>query len=145
MHFIFALLIACGGSSETPAPATTETPQAASAPVAAQPQAEVGNGEMNVQALHQRMGKETAVVVDVRTPAEFAQGHVPGAINVPLQDLKARIGELESWKGQEVAVICAVGGRSATATTYLKSEGFEQALNVVGGTRAWVQAGYPTE
>lgn len=145
MHVIFAFLLACGGASETPSPeaGSAPAPQAASAP--AQPQAAIRDGEMNVHALQQRIGKETAVVVDVRTPGEFAQGHVPGAVNIPLQELKARAGELEAYRGQEIAVICAVGGRSATATSFLATEGWPQVYNVQGGTRAWVEAGYPTE
>ncbi|RME24142.1 MAG: rhodanese-like domain-containing protein [Deltaproteobacteria bacterium] len=100
---------------------------------------------MDVATLKARIDARGAFVVDVRTPGEFAQGHVPGAVNIPLQELKARIGELEPHRSEDFAVICAVGGRSAAAVDYLRSQGFDKVVNVVGGTKAWVQAGYPVE
>jgi phage shock protein E len=62
-----------------------------------------------------------AVIVDVRTPAEFAQGHVAGAVNVPVDELPARLGEL----GPErmVVVYCASGVRSARAAALLRGAG----------------------
>lgn len=140
MTLALALLIACGSGAPE---ATASAPATPAAPAPAQPV--LGADEMNVQALHQRMGGQVDLVLDVRTPAEFAQGHVAGAVNIPLQELKARQAELAPYKDKEIAVICAVGGRSATATSYLRTEGYAQAYNVLGGTRAWVEAGYPTE
>lgn len=144
---LLALTLACGGTApEQAAPASpASTAQPASAAPAPTPVAELGEGTMNVHALHQRMGSQTALILDVRTPGEFAQGHVAGAVNIPLQELKARQAEVQPYKDQEIAVICAVGGRSATAARYLKTEGYDQVYNVLGGTRDWVSAGYPVE
>jgi rhodanese-related sulfurtransferase len=84
-----------------------------------------------------------APLIDVRTPGEFASGHVPGAKNIPLDELPARMGELGD-PAAEVFVICEVGGRSAQAASSLAAAG-RRAVNVKGGTRAWKAAGLPVE
>jgi rhodanese-related sulfurtransferase len=81
-------------------------------------------------------------LVDVRTAEEFAGGHVLGAINVPVDALEARLGEL--GPPGEVHVICQSGGRSARAAQTLAAKGFV-AVNVTGGTGAWKAAGYAVE
>ena len=82
------------------------------------------------------------VVVDVREPAEFAMGHVPGARLVPLQTVPSLLGQLP--EEEPVYLVCAVGARSAQAAMFLAHHGVD-AVNVDGGTRDWVQAGYPVE
>lgn len=62
-----------------------------------------------------------ALLLDVRTPGEFAEGHVEGAINIPVQDLGMRVGEIT--KGREVVVYCRSGGRSAVAAQMLRGRG----------------------
>lgn len=79
-------------------------------------------------------------VLDVRQADEYEAGHVPGAVLVPLDQLPARLGELPS--DQELNVICRSGGRSATAVEALNRAGYA-AVNVAGGTLAWVDAGNP--
>ena len=71
-----------------------------------------------------------AWLVDVRTPGEFASGHPKGARNVPLQDLPARAKELP--KDREIIVYCRSGARSASATSILRSKGFEQVHDAGG-------------
>jgi rhodanese-related sulfurtransferase len=83
-----------------------------------------------------------AVVVDVREPDEFAQGHVPGARLVPLQTVPGLVGELPA--DEPVYLVCAVGARSAQAAMFLAQHGVD-AVNVDGGTRDWMVAGYPVE
>jgi rhodanese-related sulfurtransferase len=83
-----------------------------------------------------------AAVIDVREPAEFAEAHVPGAVLIPMDQLGARIGELD--KKSPVHLICRSGHRSAVMGELLEAEGFET-VNVVGGTLAWVRAGKPFE
>jgi rhodanese-related sulfurtransferase len=84
------------------------------------------------------------VLFDVRTPEEYAQGHVPGAKNVPLQQLAGRLAEVEPYKGGEVWLICEAGSRSAKAAELLSSHGYST-VNVSDGTSGWRSAGYPTE
>lgn len=64
------------------------------------------------------------VVLDVRTREEFASGHVEGALNIPVQELVARIDELGA-PGRHVVVYCRSGGRSATAAQILRRAGYE--------------------
>jgi len=68
--------------------------------------------------------RQGALLLDVRTPEEFAQAHVPGAINIPVQELAHRMGELGP-KSRKVVVYCRSGGRSATATVLMQRAGYE--------------------
>jgi hydroxyacylglutathione hydrolase len=83
-------------------------------------------------------------VLDVRRPGEYSLGHVPGAVNIPLDRLASDAAQLD--RGRPIAIICASGYRSSVAGSLLQSLGFTGELyNVVGGTSAWVAAGLPTE
>lgn len=83
------------------------------------------------------------LLVDVRTSGEYERGHVPGAKNVPLDELEARLPELGS-KEREVYVVCQSGKRSARASHTLAEAGFHP-VDVAGGTSAWEAAGYTLE
>lgn len=137
---LLSLLWACGGAAPEPATAapgpsaSTAAPEAAGAP-----------RDIDVATLKGKVDAGATFVLDVRTPGEFAQGHVPGAVNITMQELPARLSELEPHKGKDIAVICAVGGRSDSATSFLREKGYGTASNVLGGTQAWVRAGYPLE
>ncbi|MFJ3901449.1 rhodanese-like domain-containing protein [Streptomyces sp. NPDC090025] len=78
-------------------------------------------------------------VVDVRTPGEFAGGHLPGARNVPLDLLPAALDELRA-AGTPLLVVCASGARSATACRTLTGHGLT-ARSLSGGTSGWRRAG----
>jgi rhodanese-related sulfurtransferase/rubrerythrin len=73
-------------------------------------------------------------LVDVRSAQEFAEGHIPGAINLPLQELGLRFRELDP--GKLTLVNCFSGGRAGNATAFLKQRGFSQVFNI-GGMRDW--------
>lgn len=79
------------------------------------------------------------VILDVRDPAEFQTGHLPGAVNIPLNDLRSRLGELP--KDKEIWVNCRVGQRSYYATRVLLQNGFK-ALNLPGGYLSYIRI-YP--
>ena len=81
-------------------------------------------------------------VLDVRTPAEYAESHVPGATLLPLQDLPARRNEVP--KDRKVYVICRSGSRSAQASRVLTDGGHHNVYNVDGGMLTWDAAGFPT-
>jgi phage shock protein E len=76
-----------------------------------------------------------ARLVDVRTPGEFAAGHLPGAVNIPLQQLDDRLAELEP-KGSPVVLYCRSGHRSGNAARTLKSAGFA-AVHDLGSMSRW--------
>jgi hydroxyacylglutathione hydrolase len=82
-------------------------------------------------------------VIDVRQPGEYDSGHVPSAVNAPLARVDERAPEFDP--NRRTAVICAGGFRSSAATSILERLGFKNLLNVLGGTGAWVKAGYPVE
>ena len=84
-------------------------------------------------------------VIDVRRPPEYESGHAPRAIAAPLGNLRETLPRLTVNPSQTTAVICAGGYRSSSATSILQSLGFEDLLNVTGGTTAWINAGYPVE
>src|ERR1700736_5930222 len=81
-----------------------------------------------------------AAVLDVRNPDEYEAGHVPGAKLLPLGELAARQDEIPD--GDPIYVICAVGGRSLTATKALVGAGYH-AVSVAGGTKGWIEQGRP--
>ncbi len=83
-----------------------------------------------------------AVVLDVRTPEEWAGGRVPGAVHIPLDELSARWEELPG--DQRIYVVCAAGGRSLRAATALAGAGVD-AVSVAGGTKQWAEEGRPIE
>ena len=85
---------------------------------------------------------EDAVVVDVREPGEYIQGHVPGAVLIPMGQLPTRMTELD--RSRPVYVVCASGNRSSAMTGLLRSNGFD-AHSVAGGTNAWIRTGRPIE
>lgn len=78
------------------------------------------------------------VVLDVREQSEWDEGHLPGAVHIPLGSLPERLDELDSQAS--ILVMCHLGGRSARATAWLSGLGF-QVVNLEGGIDAWQAAG----
>ena len=99
---------------------------------------------IDVQSLHQKM-KHGPIIIDVRTPEEFASGHIPTATNIPLQKFASHIERLEKYKQQEIYLVCAAGVRSQRAAELLQQQGFTKAINVEGGTRGWKAKGFRTD
>jgi len=78
--------------------------------------------------------------VDVRSATEFAAGHVPGAVNIPMEQIEARLADLTP--GVPIVLICQSGARARMVAGLLEPCGKELAV-LEGGTRAWIQAGQP--
>jgi len=99
--------------------------------------------QVSVDELWARLAEATGPlqVIDVRRSGEFAAGHVPGAVSVPLDRLAREAARLEP--ARPTAVICAGGYRSSAGAGILLRHGFPDVSNVVGGTSAWVAAGRP--
>lgn len=87
-----------------------------------------------------RLHAEGAPVIDVREHDEYATAHVPGASLVPLATVPDNLDRVPA--DDTVYVICAVGGRSLRAAEFYRARGID-AVNVAGGTAAWVEAGHP--
>lgn len=81
-------------------------------------------------------------VIDVRQPDEYAEAHVPGVRLVPLAEVPERLDDVP--RDRAVYVICRSGARSGKAVEFYRSQGID-AINVAGGTLAWVEAGHPYE
>ena len=88
-----------------------------------------------VNDLTAEVAAKTLNLIDVREADEFAAGHLPGAINLPLSDFLERYGELD--KDKSYHIICRSGARSAQACAFLEEEGYD-VTNVAGGTIAWL-------
>ncbi len=82
-------------------------------------------------------------LVDVRTPVEYAQGHLPGAVNIPLNTIGKRAGEISADK--PVIVVCASGNRSRTGADKLMKAGLTDVYNLQGGTLGWMREGLEIE
>ncbi|KXA92225.1 hypothetical protein AKJ64_03710 [candidate division MSBL1 archaeon SCGC-AAA259E17] len=87
------------------------------------------------------IGSGDPVVLDVRTPDEFKEGHIPGAILVPVDELKEST-LLEIPHDKEILCYCRSGHRSSWATEYLSRQGYARAYNLSGGILAWENRGY---
>jgi rhodanese-related sulfurtransferase len=98
---------------------------------------------VSVNEAKEKIDGNNVQVIDVRTPGEYAGGHVPGAINIPHMSVVARKGELADDK--QLVFICQMGQRSALACEFAAAVGFKDLINVEGGTEAWIKAGYPVE
>jgi len=94
--------------------------------------------EISVGELADRMAAG-AFVLDVRQPDEYLDGHVPGAQLVPLGEVPVRAGDLPA--DTEILVICRSGARSHRAAEFLIDQHQLRAVNVAGGTLAWIESG----
>jgi len=93
---------------------------------------------------HVQQGERSPVpfmILDVRTAEEYAEGHIQGAVLIPVQTLKEHLSEVP--KNKQVYVYCHSGKRSARASTLLAEHGFTNIENVVGGIVAWKKSDYP--
>jgi len=128
---IVALAIsACGGA---PAAAVAE-----SAPVATKLPDTV-----DAKTVSELMTQDNVVVLDVREPSEYAEGHIPGVALIPMGQVPDRLNEIP--KDQTVIVTCRSGNRSSQITEYLRGQGYTNVHNMEGGILSWQKAGLPIE
>jgi rhodanese-related sulfurtransferase len=98
--------------------------------------------EIDSESLQQRIaGGEDVLLVDIRTPAEIAQGAIPDSMQLPMHLIPLRINELP--KNRDVVLYCRSGARSYQACAYLAQQGYDRVLNLRGGIIAWARHGYP--
>lgn len=84
-----------------------------------------------------------AFLLDVRTPEEYRQGHLKGAVLIPLNQIERRLAEVP--KNRPVIVYCAVGSRSSLVAGFLTHKGYRDVYNMIGGIMGWYRNGYPIE
>jgi phage shock protein E len=123
------MLAACGGSS---------------APAASGDAISLADLPTNIDAkmVNQLREREDVILVDVREDWEYAAGHIPGTVLIPLGQLSSRLSEIPMDK--TVIAVCRSGNRSDQATALLKQRGFT-VHNMLGGMLAWEQAKYAVE
>ncbi len=90
-----------------------------------------------------RVASGGVFVIDVREPHEYAAAHIPGALPLPQAELASRLGEIPL--DRPVYVICEAGSRSRKVAQFLKQVGYDNAVDIAGGTSAWIEAGLPVE
>ena len=95
---------------------------------------------INVTEAAQRF-EDGAYLLDVRTVEEWNQGHIDGAVLIPLDQLDARVNEVP--KDQYVLIICRSGNRSGQARDILRGYGFDRTTSISGGINAWIEKGLP--
>ena len=99
--------------------------------------------QIAVEELRSRLAAGEIELLDVRQPAEWAEGHAPGATFITGGELPARLDELDA-STKPLAVACGSGYRSSVAASLLARDGRRQVLNTIGGMSAWKAAGLPT-
>jgi rhodanese-related sulfurtransferase len=102
---------------------------------------------ISVTEAKEKLDAGTAVLVDVREPAEFAEVHAAGARLIPVNTVLSEIRQIRQYAdGKDVLFICKSGQRSALAAEFAAAGGLNdvELYNVEGGTQAWVSAGLPT-
>lgn len=83
------------------------------------------------------------LLLDVREPAEFKEGHIKGAMNISVSELPKRAGELPREKSLKIVAYCATGRRSAYAAMFLRVYGYGDVRSLASGFKGWAGAGYP--
>ncbi|NOZ49241.1 MAG: rhodanese-like domain-containing protein [Chloroflexi bacterium] len=99
--------------------------------------------ELDVIKAKNRLASNRSLLVDVREPDEFTAGHLPDAVNFPLNTLPAHLDELR--EASAVLLVCNTGNRSAIAANWLIQQGLTAVTNIEGGTVAWIQNGFTIE
>jgi rhodanese-related sulfurtransferase len=126
-----ALFCACASAGDPAAP--DAAPPSAAVPLVSQ------------DALLARQAKHdpTLLVLDVRSPEEFAQGHVPGAVNIPQDQVALRLAEVP--KDKDVVMYCRSGRRTALAAEVLSANGYTRLSHLEGDMNAWMEKGRPIQ
>ncbi|MEQ3691494.1 MAG: rhodanese-like domain-containing protein [Flavobacterium sp.] len=96
---------------------------------------------LEVEKFEQKLSEENVQLVDVRTADEFAEGHLPNAINIDINGDSFDIETAKLDKEKPVMVYCKKGGRSAKAAANLKAQGFKTISDLDGGIMSWDEAG----
>ena len=91
----------------------------------------------------QCMNREKGVVIDVCSATEFAESHIKGALNVPLDELEARVDKAVKNKSTPLILVCAAGVRSKRAQAMAQKLGYEKVHSLHGGLKAWKDANLP--
>lgn len=110
------------------------------------PEAPAGTPPIAPAELADRLAAGTApVILDVRSPEEYEAGHIPGAVNVPHDQLAAQLESLDLPKSSEVVLHCERGGRAREAEEVLNEAGYSHVRDLSGHMQVWRAKGLPVE
>ena len=138
-----AALLVAGAMSVAFTPIATAGEPAAATAAAPAPAAAVALMSQEALLEHLSRHPDHLYVLDVRTPQEYAEGHVPGAVNVPQDQLASRLAEVP--KDKDVVIYCRSGRRSALAADVLAANGYSRLSHLEGDMNAWIAKGRPVE
>ncbi len=106
----------------------------------------IGTGDISQEELLSRLNAaQTPLILDVRSDAEFAQSHVPGALNIPHDQMSSRLSEIDSHRDREVVVYCESGRRAGRVTKILNAAGFSNLRHLAGDMSGWRNAELPVD
>jgi len=106
--------------------------------------AQVSAKDITQAELQQLMqGDNKIVLLDVRTVEEFAEAHIPDALNIPHKELEARLAELSGAKNTQIVIYCRSGRRAEVARELLAKSGFSQLDHLTGDFNAWTSNSLP--
>lgn len=94
-----------------------------------------------VELMQRIKSNHSGLILDVRSPEEYAEGHIPGAINIPHDRLGSRLAEIGSYKDKDVVLYCRSGRRVEIAANTLRIAGFSKLLHLDGDMNGWLSKG----
>jgi rhodanese-related sulfurtransferase len=100
-------------------------------------------GIVNVDGAHELWQVKAAIFIDVRTPDEYKEGHIPGAINIPLEQLPDKIAMLPEDKDTLIVSYCKSGWRASLGMMTMRQLGYANVKGFSGSWIAWKDAGHP--
>ncbi|BFT31304.1 hypothetical protein D210916BOD24_24800 [Alteromonas sp. D210916BOD_24] len=93
----------------------------------------------------ERVANKEWLLLDVRSTEEFAQGHIPGAMNIPFDEIDHYLAELDTHKGKPIIIYCRSGRRARIAMKVLADLNFPDVMHLEGDVEGWSEAGLPLE
>ncbi len=104
-----------------------------------------GIGQLSPTEAVQLINRDNALVIDVRSSKDYAEGHIPNARSIPLDNLAEGMKQLDAWKDKPVLVNCRSGGMSVRACNMLAKQGFKKINNLSSGIMGWKAANLPID
>lgn len=103
----------------------------------------VGKGSIDPKDATDMINHQDAVVIDVRSGADFTAGHIINAVNIPMTKFAGQVDKLKKHQGKPIIISCRSGAQSSSACRMLRKSGFEQVYNLRGGMLSWQNANFP--
>lgn len=96
-----------------------------------------GGASVTPSNLVKLVNREDAVILDVRDGKDYEAGHIAGAVSFPFATFDSRVGELETYKGKPVVLVCKLGQHAGSVGRKLKARGFDDVRRLTGGMAEW--------